>query len=66
MVDASNVAKTIADSTEYLFKVLSDPVFHNNAVPILIVCNKSDLDMAKSANVIERELVNKIKIVNEV
>ena len=58
VVDASNVAKTIADSTEYLFRVLSDPIFNRNAVPVMVVCNKSDLDMAKSAGVIERELVS--------
>ena len=57
VVDASNVAKTIADSTEFLFRILSDPVFHKNAVPVMVVCNKSDLETAKSAAIIERELV---------
>jgi len=58
VVDASNVAKTIADSTEFLFRILSDPVFHKNAVPVMVVCNKSDLETAKSAAIIERELVS--------
>lgn len=57
VVDASNVAKTIADSTEFLFRVLSDPVFHKNAVPVMVVCNKADMETAKSAAIIERELV---------
>jgi len=75
VIDASSVAKTIADSTEYLFKVsetflgqvinthdfsfqiLTDPVIHGNAVPLVIACNKSDLDLAKSSTIVERELV---------
>lgn len=65
VVDASNVAKTIADSTEFLFKILSDPVFHKNGVPVLVVCNKSDLETAKSAGIIERELEKEINLLRD-
>lgn len=65
VVDASNVAKTIADSTEFLFRILSDPVFHKNAVPVMVVCNKSDLETAKSAAIIERELEKEINLLRD-
>ena len=40
VVDASTIQKQLRDATEYLFKLLSDPVINGNRTPVNIVCNK--------------------------
>ncbi len=40
VIDASTITKGIRDTTEYLFRVLSDSTIHGNKTPVLVVCNK--------------------------
>ena len=64
-MDASTITKGIRDATEFLFRILSDPNVHANRTPILIVCNKQDLTLAKGSSVIERELSKEIGLLRE-
>jgi len=65
VLDASTITKGIRDATEFLFRILSDPSIHGSRVPIMIVCNKQDLTLAKGASVIERELAKEIGLLRE-
>jgi len=65
VLDASTITKGIRDATEFLFKILSDPDIHSNKTPVLIVCNKQDLTLAKGSTVIERELAKEIGLLRE-
>ena len=63
VLDASTITKGIRDATEFLFRILSDPLVHRNRTPVLIVCNKQDLTLAKGAAVIERELAKEVGLI---
>lgn len=65
VLDASTITKGIRDATEFLFRILSDPSVHGSRVPVMIVCNKQDLTLAKGASVIERELAKEIGLLRE-
>ncbi len=65
LLDASTITKGIRDATEYLFRVLSDPEIHGNRVPVMIVCNKQDLTLAKGCSVIERELAKEVGLLRD-
>ena len=65
LLDASTISKRIQDATEFLFQILSDPTIHSNRTPVLVICNKQDMALNKSASVIERELVKEISLLRE-
>lgn len=65
VLDASTITKGIRDSTEFLFRILSDPLIHSSKTPVLVVCNKQDLTLAKGSTVIERELAKEIGLLRE-
>merc|ERR1711862_760265 len=65
VLDASTITKGIRDATEFLFRILSDPTIHSNKTPVLVICNKQDLDKAKGSSVIERELTKEIGLLRE-
>jgi signal recognition particle receptor subunit beta len=65
LLDASTIAKQIRDTTEFLFQILSDPTINSNRTPVLVICNKQDMTMNKSASVIERELAKEIGLLRE-
>ena len=61
VVDASTIKQKLLDSADFLFKILADPSLHSADIPILVVCNKQDVELqAKGARVIERELAKEI------
>jgi len=65
VLDASTITKGIRDATEFLFRILSDPTIYSNKTPVLVICNKQDLTLAKGASVIERELAKEIGLLRE-
>ena len=65
VLDAATITKCIRDATEFLFRILSDPMIHSNRTPVLIICNKQDLNLAKGSSVIERELAKEIGLLRE-
>lgn len=65
VLDAAAITKGIRDATEFLFRILSDPTIHSNRTPVMIVCNKQDLTLAKGASVIERELAKEVGLLRE-
>lgn len=65
LLDAATITKGIRDATEFLFRILSDPTIYSNRTPVLVICNKQDMDKAKAAAVIERELAKEIGLLRE-
>ena len=47
LLDAATITKGIRDATEFLFRILSDPTIYSNRTPVLVICNKQDMDKAK-------------------
>lgn len=60
VIDSVTIQKDIRDVAEFLYNVLTDPVILSNSIPIIIVCNKQDLPLAKGCNaiktILEKEL----------
>uniref|UniRef100_A0A0B6ZNL5 Signal recognition particle receptor subunit beta n=1 Tax=Arion vulgaris TaxID=1028688 RepID=A0A0B6ZNL5_9EUPU len=56
VIDSGSLQKEIKEVAEYLYTVLSDRTVSNNAPPLLILCNKQDLTLAKGAKVIRSQL----------
>lgn len=56
VVDSATVTKQIRDVAEYLHSLLSLPALSSNSPPVLVLCNKQDLAMAKSGQLIRAAL----------
>ncbi|CAL1527243.1 unnamed protein product [Lymnaea stagnalis] len=56
VVDSATLQKDIKEVAEYLYTILSDRVISNNVPPVLILCNKQDLTLAKGVKVIRSQL----------
>jgi len=65
VLDAATITKGIRDATEFLFRILSDPTIHSNRTPVLVICNKQDLTLAKGSSVIQRELSKEIGLLRD-
>jgi len=51
--------KSITDSAEYFYDILNNDRL-NEETPILVVCNKQDLNFAKAKKIIEADLTNEM------
>jgi len=60
VVDSSTVTRQVRDVTEFLYSVLSNPTIHGNRPGVLVLCNKDDLTLAKSSQVIRGVLEKEI------
>jgi len=60
VVDCGTITKQVRDVAEYLHALLSNPTFHSNRAPVLVVCNKQDHSLAKSASVVRSALEKEI------
>jgi len=64
VIDSISIQKDIADVADFLYDILTDSTVSKVKPPILLLCNKQDQIMAKSASVVqallEREL-NKLR-----
>lgn len=56
MVDSSRFQKEVKEVAEFLYILLTDPVVHRSKLRLLVVCNKQDVALAKSAKVIQTQL----------
>ncbi|BFZ22846.1 hypothetical protein BsWGS_25885 [Bradybaena similaris] len=56
VIDSGSLQKEIKEVAEYLYTLLSDRSLSSNTPPILILCNKQDLTLAKGAKVIRSQL----------
>ena len=65
VLDAATITKGIRDATEFLFRILSDPTIHSNRTPVLVICNKQDMTLAKRSKVIQRELAKEIGLLRD-
>ncbi|XP_069359411.1 signal recognition particle receptor subunit beta [Maniola hyperantus] len=63
VVDSVSIQKEIRDVAEYLYTILVDPVIQRNCPPLLILCNKQDLPMAKGGQLIKSLLEKEINLV---
>ncbi|XP_037123973.1 signal recognition particle receptor subunit beta [Syngnathus acus] len=56
VVDSAIFQKEVRDVAEFLYVLLTDPVLCCTAPALLVVCNKQDITMAKSAKLIQQQL----------
>merc|ERR1712226_1387114 len=56
VVDSCSVVKQVRDVAEFLHSILSLPVIAANKPPVMVMCNKQDMDLAKSSQVIKSAL----------
>ncbi|XP_063536069.1 signal recognition particle receptor subunit beta [Cydia strobilella] len=63
VIDSETVQKEIRDVAEYLYTILSDPTVQSNSPPVLILCNKQDLPLAKGSQVIKGLLEKELNLV---
>ncbi|XP_038162320.1 signal recognition particle receptor subunit beta [Cyprinodon tularosa] len=56
VVDSAIFQKEVRDVAEFLYMLLTDTVISRNAPNLLVVCNKQDITMAKSAKLIQQQL----------
>jgi len=56
VVDSCTVTKQVRDVAEFLHSILSLPSVAANSPPVLVLCNKQDLDLAKSSQIIKTAL----------
>jgi len=65
VVDSATVAKQVRDVAEFLHSILSSPSVAANSPPLMVLCNKQDVAVAKSSQVIkgllEKEL-DKVRV----
>ncbi|GFN91800.1 signal recognition particle receptor subunit beta-like [Plakobranchus ocellatus] len=60
VIDSGTLQKDIKEVAEYLYTVLSDKALSSQAPPILVLCNKQDLTLAKGAKVVRSQLEKEI------
>nr|CAD7266081.1 unnamed protein product [Timema shepardi] len=65
VVDSVSIQKEIRDVAEYLYTLLSDPVFSSNCPPFLILCNKQDVTMAKGIPAIKTLLEKEMNLLRK-
>jgi signal recognition particle receptor subunit beta len=58
--------KLFADAAELLYEILSNLTVLSDRVPILIACNKQDLQFAKKATMVEIDLEKEIEKLRKV
>jgi len=60
MVDSNTVAKQVRDVAEYLHSILANKTIYMNSPPLVVMCNKQDGGLAKTAQsvqaLLEKEL----------
>jgi len=60
VVDSNSISKQVRDVTEFLYSVLTISSIQSNRPAVLVLCNKQDLDLAKSSQVIKGLLEKEI------
>jgi len=65
MVDSNTVSKQVRDVADYLHSILSSNAIHKNSPPVLVLCNKQDGGLAKTAQLVQTLLEKEIEKVRE-
>jgi len=66
VVDSSTFQKDCRETAEFLYEILSHPqIVKQRRLPILIACNKQDLPLSKSAQVIRKGLEKELSVLNK-
>ncbi|XP_068753421.1 signal recognition particle receptor subunit beta-like [Montipora capricornis] len=63
VVDSVNFPREQRDVAEIMYDILGDKYLSKSSAPILVVCNKQDLTMAKSQSVIKPQLEKEINTI---
>lgn len=66
VVDSSTYSKEAKDVAEFVFQILTDDLLINNRTRMLIVCNKQDIDFAKTENFIRTNLEKEIELLRKI
>eukprot|EP01118_Nematostelium_gracile_P002233 TRINITY_DN1246_c0_g2_i1.p1 TRINITY_DN1246_c0_g2~~TRINITY_DN1246_c0_g2_i1.p1 ORF type:complete len:226 (-),score=64.41 TRINITY_DN1246_c0_g2_i1:532-1209(-) len=61
VIDSVELKKTLPSFAEYLFDILSNKKFTSKKIPLLIVCNKTDILSTNSKKVIQIELEKELE-----
>jgi len=66
IVDSFSFSKEAKDVAEFLYDILCDPIvgLKRKKLPILIACNKQDVSLAKSVDVIKNQLEKEFTLLN--
>merc|ERR1712032_506388 len=65
VVDSATITKQIRDVAEFLHSILSLPAVASNSPPLMVLCNKQDVGVAKGESVIKSLLekeVDKVRV----
>jgi len=60
VLDSTSISSSVHHVAEHLYDILTNRQVHNKKIPVLIACNKSDLTMAKSCEVVKEALLKEI------
>lgn len=63
VVDSATLSKRLRDVAEFLYSLMRDNDLQR--IPMLIVCHKQDLSLAKGQSVVQRELEKEIKLLQD-
>lgn len=63
VIDSVTILGEVKDVAEFLYTILLDPVIRNNAIPILILCNKQDKSRARDVEFIKVLLEEEMHLV---
>ncbi|XP_064115563.1 signal recognition particle receptor subunit beta-like [Macrobrachium nipponense] len=62
MVDSATLQKDVRDVAEYLYTILCDNAIQSSKTRVLIACNKQDLSLARSAQLIQKTLEKEMNL----
>ncbi|XP_042885346.1 signal recognition particle receptor subunit beta-like [Penaeus japonicus] len=65
LVDSATIQKDVRDVAEFLYTVMCDETIQNGRPRILIVCNKQDLPLARSAQLICKMMEKEMNLLRE-
>jgi small GTP-binding protein len=71
VIDSTTIEKDIKHVSDYLYDILHDKYFRNQRLPLLIFCNKQDLNkkhhnLQLICQLLEHELTRKCKKINDI
>uniref|UniRef100_A0A6B2LNJ9 Signal recognition particle receptor subunit beta n=1 Tax=Arcella intermedia TaxID=1963864 RepID=A0A6B2LNJ9_9EUKA len=60
MVDANSDAETLTKCSDLLYELLTNAFVYNNAIPLLVACNKSEMTTSKGVDHIKSLLESEL------
>ncbi|XP_033103893.1 signal recognition particle receptor subunit beta-like isoform X2 [Anneissia japonica] len=65
VIDSAAFQKEVKEVAEYLYNILSNATFYKMSPKLLIMCNKQDITLSKSAQVIKTQLEKEMNTVRK-